>query len=108
MSERPSDGWEFDELRDEFDWMFEFNSRMAESIRKDPDVHNLASYVSKLEQENAELRELLSEARVELADMYDYMDGGYAWPSIAEDPSFGPFYRKLCGVLGVEVEECKL
>ena len=48
-----------DELRDEFDWMFEFESRMAERIRDDRDVHSLASYVTKLEAENANLRELL-------------------------------------------------
>ncbi len=59
MSDRPSDGMRFDELRDEFDWMFEFQSRMAEHIRNDPDVHSLAGYVSKLEEQNAKLRELV-------------------------------------------------
>lgn len=58
MSERPSDGMELDDLRDEFDWMFEFQSRMAERISGDTDVHNLVDYVGKLESENAELREL--------------------------------------------------
>lgn len=48
-----------DELRDEFDWMFEFQSRMAERIRDDEDVHNLVDYVTKLEAENAKLRELV-------------------------------------------------
>lgn len=57
MSGRPSDGMELDELRDEFDWMFEFQSRMAERIRGDADVHNLVDYVDKLESENAKLRE---------------------------------------------------
>lgn len=45
-----------DELRDEFDWMFEFQSRMAERIRGDADVHHLVDYVGKLESENAKLR----------------------------------------------------
>ena len=60
MSDRPSDGMELDELRDEFDWMFEFSSRMAERIRDDADVHNLADYVGKLESENARLRDELA------------------------------------------------
>lgn len=62
MSERPSDGMELDDLRDEFDWMFEFQSRMAERISGDADVHNLVDYVGKLESENAELRELVKAA----------------------------------------------
>ena len=63
MSDRPSDGMELDELRDEFDWMFEFQSRMAERIRGDADVHNLADYVGKLENENAKLRELIKDLK---------------------------------------------
>lgn len=59
MSDRPSDGMELDELRDEFDWMFEFQSRMAERIRGDADVHSLADYVGKLEAESIKLRELV-------------------------------------------------
>lgn len=47
--QRPSDGMTLDELRDEFDWMCEFQSRMAERIRGDADVHNLVDYVRKLE-----------------------------------------------------------
>ena len=58
LMSRPSDGFEPDELRDEFDWMYEFNSRMAERIRGDADVHNLVDYVGKIESENAKLREL--------------------------------------------------
>lgn len=57
MSDRPSDGMELDELRDEYDWMYEFQSLMAERIRGDADVHNLVDYVSKLQAENAKLRE---------------------------------------------------
>ena len=59
MSDRPSDGMTLDELREEFDWMYEFQSRMAERIRGDADVHNLADYVGKLETENDGLRELV-------------------------------------------------
>ena len=59
---RPSDGMTLDELRDEFDWMLEFNSRMAERICEDPDVHSLASYVTKLETENAKLQGLATTA----------------------------------------------
>lgn len=68
MSDRPSDGMELDELRDEFDWMYEFQSRMAERIRGDAGVHNLVDYVGKLESENAELRRLVKEMRVCLED----------------------------------------
>lgn len=57
---RPSDGMTLDELRDEFDWMFEFDSRMAERIREDADVHNLVDYVTGLETDNAALREELA------------------------------------------------
>ena len=59
MSDRPSDGMGLDELREEFDWMFEFQSRMAERIRGDAGVHSLADYVGKLESENAKLRDLV-------------------------------------------------
>lgn len=55
-----------DELRNEYDWMYEFMSRMAESIRGNPDVHNLHDYVAKIECENVKLRELV---RVILSDM---------------------------------------
>ena len=55
---RPSAAFTHDELCDEFDWMYEFSSRMAERIRNDPDVHNLVAYVEKLEGQNKELREL--------------------------------------------------
>ena len=61
MSDRPSDGMDIDELRDEFDWITEFQSRMAERIRGDADVHNLVDYVGKLEAENAMLRELVQD-----------------------------------------------
>ena len=57
---RPSAAFTHDELCDEFDWMYEFNSRMSERIRNDPDVHNLVAYVEKLESQNKELRELAS------------------------------------------------
>ncbi len=59
MSERPSDGWELDELRDEFDWMHDFLASMAERIRQDPDVHSLADYVDKLEEQRDHLREAI-------------------------------------------------
>lgn len=55
---RPSDGWDMDELREEFDWMCEFYGRMAERIRGDADVHNLADYVARLESENDRLRDI--------------------------------------------------
>ena len=51
-----------DELREEYDWMYEFMSRMAEQIRGDPDVHSLHDYVRKIEGENASLRELVKTA----------------------------------------------
>lgn len=58
----PSDGMTMDELRDEFDWMYEFMGSMAERTCGDADVHNLVDYVRKLESENARLRELLRDA----------------------------------------------
>ena len=58
---RPSDGFTEAELRDEVDWMFEFNARMAEHIRGDADAHSLAGYVCSLEDENARLRSCLSD-----------------------------------------------
>lgn len=61
MSDRPSEGWELEELREEFDWMYEFNSRMAERITDDPDVHSLAAYVEKIERTNAELHKELEQ-----------------------------------------------
>lgn len=57
MTDRPSDGMTLEELREEFDWISEFQSRMAERIRGDADVHNLVDYVGKLESENTKLRE---------------------------------------------------
>lgn len=82
MSDRPSDGMELDELRDEFDWMFEFQSRMAERIRGDADVHSLADYVGKLEAESIKLRELvrsLHMAYVGALNKCEGMDEGLIW-----------------------------
>lgn len=56
---RPSDGMTLEELREEYDWLYEFQSLMAERISGNPDVHNHADYVNKLEAENAKLREEL-------------------------------------------------
>jgi hypothetical protein len=61
---RPSDDFEPDELKEEYDWLYEFESHMAERITHDPDVHNLVDYVNKLESENAKLRTLLSYALI--------------------------------------------
>lgn len=56
---RPSDDMTLEELREEYDWICEFQGRMAERIRGNPDVHNLVDYVNQLEAENYKLRELL-------------------------------------------------
>ena len=56
---RPSDGMTLEELREEYDWLYEFQSYIAERISGDPDVHNHADYVNRLEAENAELRDEL-------------------------------------------------
>lgn len=53
---RPSDDMTLEELREEYDWIYEFQSRMADRISGNPDVHNLVDYVNKLEAENARLR----------------------------------------------------
>lgn len=71
---KPSDGFELDELRDEFDWMCEFNSRMAERIRGDADVHNLAEYVSKLEGENDRLRDLVKTAYAVIEELCGFVE----------------------------------
>ena len=60
---RPSDDMTLEELREEYDWIYEFQSRMAERISGNPDVHNHADYVNRLEAENAELRKLLADFR---------------------------------------------
>lgn len=57
MSDRPSDGFTFDELREEYDWMSDFNDRMAKHCGT-KDCPSLVAYVNKLESENAKLREL--------------------------------------------------
>ncbi len=57
---RPSDDMTLEELREEFDWICEFQSRMAERISGNPDVHNHVDYVNQLEAENAKLRELVA------------------------------------------------
>ena len=67
MSDRPSDGMGLDELREEFAWISEFQSRMAERICGDADVHNLVDYVGKLESENDKLREELEAAKHDLS-----------------------------------------
>ena len=56
---RPSDGMTSEEVREEYDWIYEFQSRMAKHICEDADIHNLVDYVGKLEDENAKLRELV-------------------------------------------------
>lgn len=79
-----------EELCEEYDWMFEFQSRMAERISGDADVHNLVDYVGKLESENAELRECLQ-------DLAEH---------IREDDGFGLDYGWMLDrmrELGVEV-----
>lgn len=59
---RPSDGMTLDELREEFDWISDFQSRMAERIRGDADVHNLVDYVAKLESDKTKLEGLVLDA----------------------------------------------
>lgn len=66
MTDRPSDGMTLEELREELDWISEFQSRMAERIRGDADVHNLVDYVRKLESENTKLRELVKSMHYDL------------------------------------------
>lgn len=69
MIERPSSGMGLDELREEFDWISEFQSRMAERICGDSDVHNLVDYVGKLESENAKMREKVQRQADELTSL---------------------------------------
>lgn len=104
---KPSDGMTLDELRDEFDWMFEFQSRMAERIRQDADVHNLVDYVTGLEVENAALRELM-------ADMWRFMGAACKkYPRLFDpaaqggqmvQPNMIDFFEQRMRELGIEVE----
>ena len=106
-----------DELRNEYDWMYEFMGRMAERITNDPDVHNLADYVQKLEDENARLRSCLSDdaenakaimgenakLRELVRDMWSafcfVMEGGI----MTRDP--GNFLEQRMRELGIEEDE---
>lgn len=99
VSDKPSNGMTLEELRDEFDWMYEFQSRMAERIRDDADVHSLAGYVGKLESENAKLRELC-------ADMFKLAGEGYVPFEDADDwmARDGDIERRM-RELGIEVRE---
>lgn len=88
----------FDELRDEFDWMFEFQSRMAERIRDDADVHNLVDYVTKLETENAKLRELLLDVwndATEFDGFWDYVHDDGEIYNVDELPHYQERMREL-------------
>lgn len=69
---RPSDVFTEAELREEIDWMYEFMGRMSERIRGDADVHSLADYVRKLEEENATMRKLLKDALIHLSAWIGY------------------------------------
>lgn len=82
MSDRPSDGMGLDELREEFDWISEFQSRMAERICGDADVHNLVDYVGKLESDNDKLRELCKEWYRYARELFDEFIGE---PELSED-----------------------
>ena len=68
---RPSDGFTFDELREEFDWMYEFQSRMAERIREDADVHNLVDYVRKLERSTEWLQAVVEDSTRDFSKLAD-------------------------------------
>ncbi len=91
MSERPSDVWEIDELREEFDWMSDFLSHMAERIRNDPDVHNLSDYVRKLESQNERLLELL----------YEIVESEYIGPH----DKFSDFVGEDLEAIGIDADE---
>lgn len=102
---RPSDEFDETELREEFDWMYEFNSRMAEQIRGNPDVHSLHDYVRKIEWENTKLRELV-------ADMWRGMCNNYSrncfvcrhYPRAAS-PNCECEFRTRMRELGIEVDQ---
>ncbi len=120
--QRPSDGMTLDELRDEFDWICEFQSRMAERIRGDADVHNLVDYVRKLEadrermfracveknqtilrlcDERARLREM---CRRLFDELYTLVDDNFSDVYTQYEPSdVQPFYDEL-RELGIEVD----
>lgn len=103
---RPSDGFTFDELREEFDWICEFQSRMAERISGNPDVHNHVDYVNGLEAENAKLRELVRDMwsyvvnrEMELCNACSWADGDFA------DCSACDVYDGACGIAKKRFEE---
>lgn len=120
--QRPSDGMTLEELREEYDWMCEFQSRMAERIRGDADVHNLVDYVRKLEadrermfracveknqtilrlcDERARLREM---CRRLFDELYTLVDDNFSDVYTQyEHSDVQPFYDEL-RELGIEVD----
>ena len=104
---RPSDDMTLEELREEYDWIYEFQSRMAERISGNPDVHNHVDYVNQLEIENAKLRELVR--KVEHYEQY----GCYECPH-SNNCDIDTLYDEDCAmsleierekrVLGIEVD----
>ena len=109
---RPSDGMTLDELRDEFDWMFEFESRMAERICEDADVHNLVDYVTGLEVENAKLREERDHWHVEQVHAYGNWEDAYrrAAELDAENAKLRELARAAWGCIhsGLSCYDCRL
>lgn len=85
-----------EELREEYDWIYEFQSRMAERISGNPDVHNHVDYVNRLEAENAKLRELVREMW-----LYDY--AGKFSTARGDVEHVAMVYQRMCE-LGIEVD----
>ena len=108
MSDRPSDGMALDELRDEFDWIIEFQGRMAERICGDADVHNLADYVSKLEVDNAKLRELcatvIDDWMSKVCPSFPFCEYGGEYQDCTDETCGNQIYRQMARELGVEVD----
>ena len=62
------------------------------------------SYIEQLKAENVRLRELMRDTYDCICEMYDYMDGGYAYEDVEADPAYGPILKRM-RELGVEVDE---
>ena len=75
------------EQRREFRWQHATNDE--EAI---PYINNVADAH---ETENAKLRELMRDTYDCICEMYEYMDGGYAYEDAEADPAYGPILKRM-------------
>lgn len=59
-----------------------------------------------LKAENAKLRKLMQDTYDCICEMYDYMDGGYAYEDAEADPAYGPILKRMRELRVFETEGC--